>query len=364
MTFIARTQEILTKGKILVARACGIGDALQLTAFLRAINILFPDANVTVAVSSYARPVLENLNLKFNLIELPRGVMSPNRWRQFFSWLKFSKQISGKFDVGFFFVSLFTNSMAFKFCKIPIKVGLVTNSWKPFLPYTHIIWIPKDPRDLKIPIGRIFLQGLEILGFDVSSMPLNYEYNITKRESNWAFNLIGKSTRPRVGLCVQVGNEASPFKTKAYPVENWILLVKLLLRNGFEVFIFGKDKLTSEWEIEGVNNLTERFTIRETAALLSLMDIIVSADSGLLHLAAAIGKKVIGLYGPTSPDVYGPIAINDCVILSQRYNCTPCYKSSCNPSPIPNALVMKKPYCMYNINPNNVFETILNMVNK
>jgi heptosyltransferase-2 len=348
--------------RIIVARACGIGDALQMTAFLRAINTICPDAKVTVAVSSYARPVLENLKLKFSLMELPQNVLARDRWRQFSGWLRFSEQIRAQFDVGFFFVTPFTNTIAFKFCKIPVRVGLLTNSRKPLSPFTHPLWIPKNPRDIQIPIGRIFLQGLEVLGFDVTSMPLDYEYTITKEESEWAFSLIGPRTARRVGLCVQVGNDANPFETKAYPLEYWVSLTNFLLHSGFEVFLFGRDKSTSNWKIDGVKDLTGRFTIRETAALMSLMDIVVSADTGLLHLAAAIGKKVIGLYGPTSPDVYGPIT-NNKTILKQEYACIPCYRSLCHPSPVPDAVVMKRPFCLFNIVPERIFQTVVKMVN-
>ncbi|HXG06253.1 MAG TPA: glycosyltransferase family 9 protein [Nitrososphaera sp.] len=347
--------------KIVVARACGIGDALQLTAFLRAINAIYPDAQVTVAVSSYAKPILENLNLRFTLMELPQNVMAPDRWRQFLGWLRFAKQIRARYDLGFFFVTPFTSSLVFKFCKIPVTVGLLTRSWKPFLPFTHILWIPKNPRDIQTPIGKIFLQALEALGRDATPFSLDYEYNVSKDEMQWASSVIGAAKSIRIGLCVQVGNEANPFKTKAYPIEQWISLINLLLHAGFEVFVFGKDKLGIEWNLDGVKDLTGRFTIRETAALMERMDVIVSADSGLLHLASAIGKRVIGLYGPTAPEVYGPIGKN-ISILKQRYPCMPCYRFVCEPGIPLEVGSLTKPYCMAGISPSVIFEEIARLV--
>ena len=55
-------------------------------------------------------------------------------------------------------------------------------------------------------------------------------------------------------------------------------------------------------------------SLQDLAALLSLADLFVGADTGVLHLACALGRPAVGLYGPTDPAVYGPLGENALVV--------------------------------------------------
>jgi ADP-heptose:LPS heptosyltransferase len=77
----------------------------------------------------------------------------------------------------------------------------------------------------------------------------------------------------------------------------------------------------------GVVNLTGRTALPELAALLARCDLLVSGDSGPLHIACAVGTPVVGLYGPTDPEISGPLG-QRAVVLRQAIWCAPCYDAS------------------------------------
>ena len=67
-----------------------------------------------------------------------------------------------------------------------------------------------------------------------------------------------------------------------------------------------------------------RATLAETSAMLGLCRVVVASDSGIMHLAAARGQKVLGLFGPTNPAYCGPYGRGN-VVLWSRTPCAPCY---------------------------------------
>ena len=66
-----------------------------------------------------------------------------------------------------------------------------------------------------------------------------------------------------------------------------------------------------------------KLTIPELGALFQRCELLISNDSGPLHLAASLGTGTIGLYGPESPDFYGPVSDRSSVIY-KGIKCSPC----------------------------------------
>ena len=71
--------------------------------------------------------------------------------------------------------------------------------------------------------------------------------------------------------------------------------------------------------------------IKQLGALCKRLDLFISADTGPLHIANAVGaKKIIALFGPTSPLITGPFPLKNTVILNKDVGCKiPCYVVNC-----------------------------------
>ncbi|NOY52867.1 MAG: lipopolysaccharide heptosyltransferase II [Deltaproteobacteria bacterium] len=76
-----------------------------------------------------------------------------------------------------------------------------------------------------------------------------------------------------------------------------------------------------------VLDLSGRTDLPQLAAVLSLCDLVVTNDSGPMHLASAVGTPVVALFGSTDPDATSPLGEH--VILSKRMECAPCRERIC-----------------------------------
>jgi ADP-heptose:LPS heptosyltransferase len=78
---------------------------------------------------------------------------------------------------------------------------------------------------------------------------------------------------------------------------------------------------------EPVFDLTGQTSIPELVALLDACDVVVSGDSGPMHMACAVRTPVVALHGPTDPAISGPVA-PDAIVMRQPIWCSPCYDAS------------------------------------
>ncbi len=136
--------------------------------------------------------------------------------------------------------------------------------------------------------------------------------------------------RPAAVLCP--GAEYGP--AKRWPVRYFGELAQGLAAHGCEVWLVGsKNDAQAGAEIEqfagGIcRNLCGQTTLADAIDLLSSAALVVSNDSGLMHLAAALGRPLIALYGSSSPAFTPPLSPN-AQILKLDLPCSPCFKREC-----------------------------------
>ncbi len=138
------------------------------------------------------------------------------------------------------------------------------------------------------------------------------------------------STRPMMTL----SPGAAYGETKRWPVEYYAEVAREKLAQGWQVWLLGSSQ---DREITAkIQRLTEyrcldfagQLQLDETVDFISLGTIMMSNDSGLLHVAAALDVPVVAFYGSTSPDFTPPL--NDKVkLLSVPMDCRPCFKKTC-----------------------------------
>ncbi|MBN2413304.1 lipopolysaccharide heptosyltransferase II [candidate division KSB1 bacterium] len=147
--------------------------------------------------------------------------------------------------------------------------------------------------------------------------------------------------------------------TKKWPDEYFKELVKKLAGEGYTVFLIGGDADEPDCRhiVQAANgsvyNLAGKLTLRESAALLKKCKVLVSNDSGALHLAVAAGTHVIAIFGPTVPAFgFYPYGENH-TIIEQTLDCRPCGIHGGPKCPIGTH------ECMKAIKPLTVFQSVL-----
>ena len=107
-----------------------------------------------------------------------------------------------------------------------------------------------------------------------------------------------------------------------------------------------------------VLNLTGRTTIPELVALLAASDLLITGDSGPMHIACAVRTPIIALHGPTDPAISGPTA-PDAIVLHHSLWCAPCYDASATAE-----CRFNNPVCMKLIAPSVVLAAALRQLRR
>jgi heptosyltransferase-2 len=123
-------------------------------------------------------------------------------------------------------------------------------------------------------------------------------------------------------------------EAKRWPIAYFAELAQRLLERGYVVWLIGspKDHEVSE-KIVGlanaqVKNLCGKTDLSDALALLDAASLVVSNDSGLMHLAAALNKPLLALFGSSSPQFTPPLSPN-AQVLKLDLPCSPCFKRVC-----------------------------------
>lgn len=164
--------------------------------------------------------------------------------------------------------------------------------------------------------------------------------------------------RPRVGLM-----PVSRWVTKNWMPDSYGEVCRILRqRSGASVFLFGgKDaaemaicEKISHWAGAQVQNMAGRTSLVAMGSWLQTMDLVITNDSGPMHMAAALGVPVLALFGPTDANRTGPFG-PDHRVLTADADCRPCFNRRCRKEQV---------VCMQGIAPTTVIDTALEILGK
>ena len=169
----------------------------------------------------------------------------------------------------------------------------------------------------------------------------------------------GEVEKPlRVGLVL-----GTSWATKEWPQEKWYSLIKSLQYRANFVCLGGPKEATQYKPLmdslaaEGIDqimlNMLGKTTLQEVGALIESCDVVVTADTGSLHIALALNKPVVALFGPTDSKLWGPLTGTFKVLINDELDCLGCRKRRC-PKP--------DQYCMSGIEPVRVKKAIFELI--
>lgn len=126
------------------------------------------------------------------------------------------------------------------------------------------------------------------------------------------------------------------WQTKRWPTTNFAALIRILADENHELYfaiLGGQDATNAGAELVNAAparciDLTGKTTLPEMIELLRLSSVVVSNDTGPMHVAAALGRPVVALFGPTEPRRTGPYGQLENVFQS-RLECVPCMRAVC-----------------------------------
>lgn len=141
---------------------------------------------------------------------------------------------------------------------------------------------------------------------------------------------------------------------KRWPVNYFAEVAKMQINAGWDIWFFGskQDKPVVDNILQQVPmpcvNFAGQLQLAETVDLMALVQVVISNDSGLMHMASGLGKYIVGIYGSTSPEFtppFGPAA----KIVTKNLSCSPCFKPECP---------LGHHQCMTTITPQHIVELL------
>lgn len=213
------------------------------------------------------------------------------------------------------------------FAKIPVRTG-----WRGEYRYGLL----NDIRVLDKTRYPLMIEQYMALGLPANeSLPADYPYPLFSISTTDQQAVLAKHQpiyRGKPILAVCAGAEFGP--SKRWPEAYYAKLALQKLAEGWDIWLFGspKDRAVTDKIMAITNdqceNLAGRLQLAETIALLSLADGLITNDSGLMHVGAALNKPVIAIYGSTSPTFTPPLS-DTATIVKLDLECQPCFQRTC-----------------------------------
>lgn len=144
---------------------------------------------------------------------------------------------------------------------------------------------------------------------------------------------------------------------KMWPKEYYKKLASNLVKKGFTVIVVGslKEKEVGDFIKDGkkeIYNFCGKTNLNEVAGIFSLAKAVISNDSGLMHLAAALKVPQIAIFGSTDPEKTGPLN-KKAIVLKANLSCSPCFKRTCK---------YEHYNCLKSISPKEVLEALEKLI--
>ncbi len=291
--------------KILIIRAGAIGDVVHTTNLFRSIKQLNPEIKIHYLTSELIKPLLiedpdiekvYTINPKFKLFSSYTKELANTLKTENYD-LVINLQPSFKIK-GLIFLAGIKRQYIYK---KSFKMHAVTNFW-----HTGLKAFPqmKEPNELKLFLPKENIQNAKELTKDLK--------------------------RPLV--VINAGGVLSKRQGRTYPIEKWVELGnKIQEKSDGTIILNGakedKEILSPLNEIKNSVNYIGELSLIDSCAVIGEADLMISGDSGPLHIATALGVKSIGLYGSMPANRTG--CFSSGINIVSKKPCVPCNRRKC-----------------------------------
>jgi lipopolysaccharide heptosyltransferase II len=310
--------------KILIIDLDNVGDVVMASFLPRALKSLYPDSYISVLVKEYSQDIFRhNTFINEMIIFNPPwlGDMLDKRftWQQTKTLVK--KLKTYKFDLAIVVNSDWRKALLAKLACIPIRVG--ANKKKSRLFLTKPVAFRKDPGKHTVQEN---LDLLKALGYKHEDAAL--EVFVDKDMRQWADRILLKNNLESGELLISI-HPGAGHPARIWPAENYIKLINALQSEPkLKIVVAGSAHDHVIKEIEHMINkdkviILQDISILQVAALFKKSACVVAQDSGPMHLATAVGTRVVAIFGPSNPSKFGPYGKGH-IVVRQEIPCSPC----------------------------------------
>jgi heptosyltransferase-1 len=293
----------LEPARVCIIKPSSLGDVVHALPILSALRARWPSAHLAWVVNHPFREVLEGHPGLDELIVHDRSPKGGGFLGMHGSAGLFQKLARGGFDLTIDLQGLLRSALMTAATRSPVRVGMADAR-------EGARWFYTD----RVDASRLHVHAVErvrrvALAFGASMAEPRFELPIAPEHARWASETLGGLAMPRIVL-----NLGAQWLTKRWPPEHFAEIARRAsAQYGASLIAVGSpadrplvDALVRHAGAVPILDLCGRTSLQQLAALSAEVDLLISNDTGPLHLAAAAGARVIGIYTCTDPLLTGP----------------------------------------------------------
>lgn len=311
---------------ILVVNVNWLGDVVFSTPVFRAIKEKYPQARVSCLAVPRVASILEHVPFIDEVIVYDEK----GRDRFLFGKIRIIRELRKRhFELALLLHGSWTRALLAFLAGIPVRVGYDTKK-RDWLLTKHL----KVPQELTHR-SDFYLNVAKFAGFPIRNRETFLKI---KDESEKAVERLLSEAGINENDFVVVMHVGGNWNLKQWPIENFAKLNDRLVQEfGAKVIICGgksdiilAEKLAALAAYRPII-FAGKTNFSELISLMKKANLVISADSGPLHVASSVGTAVIGLFGPTHPAVTGPRGSGKSFVVRHEVGCNavPCYFLAC-----------------------------------
>ena len=325
------TRKSAAPQRILVVGPSWVGDMVMAQSLFMTLKAQHPGVIIDVLAPAWSRPLLERMPEVAQAIDLPFGHGELGLRRRYALGRTLRTH---RYDQTILLPNSFKSALVPWFAGIPLRTG-----WRGEMRS----WILNDSRVLKSAQLPLMVQRFVALALPADAQlpaALPDPLPVPQLRSDPAqvaevMQTFGLTRAPKI-LALCPGAEFGD--AKQWPAAHYAAVASAHLDAGGQIWLFGsaKDRAVTD-DIAGqladahqprCHNLAGRTSLAQAIDLMSVADAVVSNDSGLMHIAAALHRPVVAVYGSTSPDFTPPLT-DRVELLFTDIDCRPCFQRTC-----------------------------------
>lgn len=316
--------------KILIRFPNWVGDVVMATPVLRAVRRQYPDAHLAVFIKKYARQLLDDCPHIDEVIEYD----ADGKHKSLKGYYRLLYQLREKdFDLGILLPNSFRAAWEMRFAGVKRRVGYARQGRGLLL--TDPIPAPRDGRKLRIVnMVDYYLSICAHLG--CAELSRTEELFTSMESDKRADAILKKNGVKENDVIVSLAPGAGYGPAKLYPLDRYAKVMNALAdRYGVRVLLITSpnetslaDEISGDLKSKPVRLDGENVDLGVVKSLIKRATLMVTNDTGPRHIAVAMNKPVVVVFGPTST-VYTDVNLGKTIIVREEVDCSPCQLKIC-----------------------------------
>lgn len=297
---------------IVIIKPCCLGDLIMTTPLLDVIHHNYPEATITYVAGTWSKVIAEHHPVVTTVIDSGSiGIAGRYRISDYMKFVQTLRQ--HHFDLAFVLDRSPMLTLLPWLAGIPRRVG--PDSLGRGFSLTDRVHVSTSPESLQHQ-AEIYLDLARVLHLTINHPRMHFEPTLQERQA------VRRSSRMQIAIFPGGGsNPGMELTAKRWPLSHYQALARKLIQElDAQVLLIGgpNDVALNQAFMDGLDvqsgtilDLTDKTSIGELGAQLAACALFIGNDSSPMHLAAAVGTPVIAIFGPTSPQEYGPYPLDD-----------------------------------------------------